>query len=494
MMGTTIVIFGASGDLTARKLLPALYSNFRKGRLPANTRIVGFSRTPFTDDAFRDKMHESITAFSSQSPDAQSWSEFAQNVHYQPGNLDKKEDYAQLFGQIGTTGSGGDNLLFYLATAPELYPVAIGNLGATGIVNETDQSGFRRIIIEKPFGHDLDSALLLNRQVHDVFREKQVYRIDHYLGKETVQNLLVFRFGNSIFEPIWNRNYIDHVQITVAETVGVGRRADYYEKAGVLRDMFQNHLLQLLTFVAMEPPAVYEADALRNEKVKVFMAFREISPKANSRQSVRAQYEGYTFEPGVDARSTTATYAALQLFIDNWRWQGVPFYLRSGKMMNDKRSEITIQFRQPPHQIFNDSTEDANVVSNRLSIRIQPDEGLHLRFITKVPDQGMKTRPVDMEFHYRDSFGAEAIPEAYERLLMDAISGDASLFARSDEIELAWKLIDSIEAGWISEFAPPVVLYKRNSWGPDAANELLSRDGRSWVQDPYERVDARISP
>jgi glucose-6-phosphate 1-dehydrogenase len=319
-------------------------------------------------------------------------------------------------------------------------------------------------------------------QLHAVAREKQIYRIDHYLGKETVQNLLVFRFGNAVFEPIWNRNYVEHVQITVAETVGVEHRAAYYDTAGVLRDMFQNHLMQLLTLVGMEPPAIVEADALRDEKVKVLRAIREISEESIARYSVRGQYEGYTSEEGVNPSSTTPTFAVLQLFIDNWRWQGVPFYLRSGKMLKEKLSEIVIKFRRPPLQMFDVQSGITALSTNHLSICIQPDEGFHFRFLTKVPDGGMETRQADMNFHFRESFGGPAIPEAYERLLLDALNGDASLFARKDEIELAWKITDCVQAGWDTSYAPPLSIYKRGSWGPASSDDMLWRDGRWWTQ------------
>ena len=480
---TAIVIFGASGDLTARKLIPALYNNFRKGRLPGQFSIIGFARRPYSDDSFRGKMKEGIRAFASDGFQEADWAKFSEHLFYHRGEFEGQKHYDALAGRIDELIGTGGNVLHYLATAPEYYPTVIRHLGDSGLLTENAEKGYRRIIIEKPFGRDLPSALVLNQELHHVLNEGQIYRIDHYLGKETVQNVIVFRFGNAIFEPLWNRNYIDHVQISVAETVGVEHRAGYYDTSGVLRDIFQNHLLQLLTLVAMEPPVAFEADALRNEKVKVLSALRDISPEHSARSTVRAQYEGYQSEQGVKPGSDTETFAAMKLYIDNWRWQGVPFYLRSGKMMKEKSSVITVQFRRPPTQILDVQAGKTELFTNRLGISIQPNEGIHLRFIAKVPDKGMETRPVEMDFNFRDSFGDKAIPEAYERLLLDALNGDASLFARSDEIELAWRFIDSLRAGWESSDAPPLITYAPGSWGPAASDELLGRDGRWWDQD-----------
>jgi glucose-6-phosphate 1-dehydrogenase len=487
-MKTTIVIFGASGDLTSRKLIPALYSNFRKGRLTEDTSIIGFSRHPFSDEAFRQKMKEGLLEFLPSEFNEQEWSSFARLLSYHQGDIDRLDDFHSLYKKIGSTEGDSGNYLFHLAIAPTLYINVIHMLHEAKLVRRDGNNGHRRIIIEKPFGHDLSSALELNSELLKIVNEDQIYRIDHYLGKETVQNLLVFRFGNAIFEPIWNRRYIEHVQITVAEDVGVEHRANYYDKAGVLRDMFQNHLLQLLTLVAMEPPAVVEANSLRDEKVKVLRAIREIAPEKSSHFTVRGQYDGYQSEPGVDPKSATETYAAIELFVDNWRWQGVPFYLRSGKMLSDKVSQIAIRFGRPPHQMFDVLAGATQLSTNHLSICIQPDEGFHLSFMAKVPDGGMTMRPADMDFHFRDSFRDQPIPDSYERLLLDALNGDPSLFTRSDEIEHAWKFIDSVHAGWQGEQAPPLEHYARGSWGPASADKLLWSNGRWWRQDCVGRI------
>lgn len=482
-MSTTIVIFGASGDLTARKLIPALYSNRKKNRLPGQTRVIGLSATPFTDDEFRQRMKQAVQTFTPADFDEHAWEAFAHDLFYQTGLFERDQAYEMLSARIQEGDGRAGDCLFYLAIAPRLFPVVLTGMGKAGMLSEDSHTGFRRIVVEKPFGRDLASACALNEALSRVATEDQIYRIDHYLGKETVQNILMLRFGNAIFEPLWNRNYIDHVQITVAESVGVGHRAGYYDVTGALRDMFQNHLLQLLTLVAMEPPGRIEANDLRNEKVKVLDALRDVAPEYSSRNTVRGQYRGYRAEEGVDPASGTETYAAVRLYVDNWRWQGVPFYLRSGKHLKEKTSEIVVQFRRPPTQVFDVQAGVTELFTNRLSICIQPDEGVHLRFIAKVPDEGMATRPVDMDFHYSDSFVGQAIPEAYERLLLDALRGDASLFARSDEIECAWKFIDAIRAGWDGEGAPAMQIYEPGSWGPEAADTLVGHDGRWWVHD-----------
>ncbi len=469
----TIVIFGASGDLTRRKLVPALYNLFCKKRLPPLTRIVGFARRPYGDDDFRARLEEGVRTFSAESFDPGTWRLFASAIGYFQGRLDQRGDYRRLKTFLDGLEGGAADRLYYLATSPAFYAEAVTSLGEAGLASR--EEGDRNIVVEKPFGRDLATSQALNREIHRVFDESQVFRIDHYLGKETAQNILFLRFANTIFEPVWNRRYVDHVQITVAETVDAGRRAGYYDSAGVLRDMFQNHLLQLLTLVAMEPPASFEADALRNEKVKVLSAVRPVALE----DTVLAQYEGYTRTEGVAPDTRTPTYAALKLYVDNWRWNGVPFYLRSGKAMAMKSSDIIIQFQPPPHVMF-DLREKRDFTANVLYLSIQPDEGIHLMFETKVPGSDQESRSVNMEFHYRSSFGGGALPEAYQRLLLDAMKGDAALFARSDEIETAWRLIDPVIAGREGEGAPRPATYARGSLGPAEGDALLARDGRAW--------------
>jgi len=470
---TTFIIFGASGDLTARKLIPALLNSYGKQRLPEKFNIVGFARRPWDDAELRKVLKEGMQELAPDAYNDEKWAPFAENITYVQGDLNTQADFAKLSEHLEKIEDGPGNRLYYLAVAPSFFVPIVENLGAADMVDQSE--GWRRVVVEKPFGHDLASAQELNQAIQAVFAEDQIYRIDHYLGKETAQNILYFRFANTIFEPVWNRNYVDNVQISVLESVDVGHRAGYYEEAGVVRDMFQNHLMQLLSLVAMEPSASFEADAVRNEKAKLFQAVRPLLLN----QTVRAQYEGYLQTDEVVEGSKTPTYAAMELFIDNWRWQGVPFYLRSGKALTTKSTEIIVEFKQPPHLMF-DGIEDEDFTPNILSMCIQPDEGIHLRLEAKVPDSS-KTQPVDMEFHYRSAFKGNNLPDAYERLLLDAVRGDASLFTRADGIEAAWRLMDPVITGWENDAdAPPMASYAHGSWGPEEANTLLNRAGRTW--------------
>ncbi len=471
---TSIVIFGATGDLTQRKLIPAIYNQRVKGRIPGQFNIVGSARTPLSHDEFRTRVRRGMESLAGLVPEAAAWNEFSSRLWFVPGDAGQPESCAALERFLSEREGGPANRLYYLATAPALFPVILNQLGAAEMTSE--ETGWRRIVVEKPFGRDLQSAVELNQIIHTAFEEHQVYRIDHYLGKDTAQNILYFRFLNTIFEPLWNRNYVDHVQITVSESVDVQHRAEYYDQAGVMRDIIQNHMLQLLTLVAMEPPAIFEADAVRNEKVKLLRAVRPVV----AQDTVRAQYEGYRATPGAAPDSVTPTFAAIKLFVDNWRWQGVPFYLRSGKALRSKTSEIVIEFKRPPHLLFQ-LPADYDLTPNFLSLCIQPDEGIHLRFETKVPGTPMETRSVDMEFHYPSSFGGQALPDSYERLLIDVLRGDASLFTRSDEIEMAWRLVDPIVEEWESPANHPALgLYRKGSWGPSEAETFIARDGRIW--------------
>jgi glucose-6-phosphate 1-dehydrogenase len=484
----TFVVFGASGDLTHRKLIPALFSLSRDKSLHPKSAVVGFARRPWSDDEFREAARPDVAE-----ADAHEWRRFAASIFYRRGTFENTEDYVALREFVesiererGTPG----HRVFYLATPPDAYPTILAGLGAAGLVHPAgDSARWTRVIIEKPFGHDLASARALNAQVHASFDERQVFRIDHYLGKETVQNILVLRLGNGIFEPLWNNRYVDHVQISVAESVGVEGRANYFERAGVLRDMLQNHMLQLLTLTAMEPPARFEADAVRDEKAKVLRALAPLRPEEVSERTVRGQYEagavagnavpGYREEPGVAPASGVETYLAARLEVDNWRWAGVPFYVRSGKRLAKRATEIAIAFRHPPYALFR-SAGCASLEANVLRLRIQPDEGISLSFGSKSPGQELHIDPVRMDFNYLTSFGADP-PDAYHRLLLDCNLGDSTLFARRDEVELAWEHVDAIAAGWASG-SPPLCGYAAGTWGPPDADQLLARDGRRWYR------------
>ena len=484
----TIVIFGASGDLTRRKLVPALHSLACSDLLPDHYLIIGAARSKLSHEDFRERMKQGVAAFGRLGlEECNEWDEFASHLYYLPIQYDDPDSYrllSEFIQELEAKHKVPPNRLFYLSTPPTLYVPIVERLGESGLARRVGD--FTRIVVEKPFGRDLKSAHELNERLHEVFGEDQIYRIDHYLGKETVQNIMVFRFGNAIFEPIWNRRYIDHVQISVLEDVDVGRRGGYYDQAGVLRDMFQNHLMQLLTLVTMEPPTAWDATLLRDEKVKVLRAVRPPRGAAVRTNTVRAQYrsahgEGPTYrkEPGVDPKSDTPTYAALELYIDNWRWQGVPFYLRSGKALARKVTEVVIQFKEVPHLLFDEHSPDA-VAPNQLSFCLQPDEGFHLRFQAKVPGAGMRTRSVQMTYMFASTFGEKALPEAYERLLLDALLGDASLFSRADGIEFSWRIIDAIQQAWDRGEGPPLTFYEPGTWGPPAADVMLAASGREW--------------
>ena len=485
-----VVIFGATGDLTHRKLVPALYNIAADGEMPPAVAVVGFARRPKTDEEFRQEMEEATRNFSRQTVRDEIWDGFAKSLFYHQSEFGDEEGYKKLAERLDRldeeSGTRG-NRLYYFAASPEQFETIVENLQKAGL-NKPREGSWARVILEKPFGTDLKSARHLNRVVQNAFAEDQTYRIDHFLGKETAQNILVLRFANAIFEPLWNTHYIDHVQITAAETLGVENRAGYYEGAGALRDMVQNHLLQLLCLVGMEPPTDLGADSIRDEKVKVVRSLRRFKEEEVGASVIRGQYvagaingkpvAAYREEKGVDPNSQTETFVALRMLVDNWRWADVPIYVRVGKRLPKSGTEISVHFKKAPQVLFN--RESQAIEQNVLVIRIQPDEGISLRMQAKVPGTSFRIESVKMDFHYGTSFG-KASPEAYERLLLDAMAGDATLFARRDEVEQAWAFVDTVEEAWAEkEDAPRLCTYPAGSWGPEEADELLARDGRSW--------------
>lgn len=493
----TIVIFGTSGDLTKRKLIPALFQLEQEGLLPKQARIMGFARQKKSQDQFRAEMQEALVEFarSKPKPASKDLNAFISNLYYFTGNYNNIDSFKELKAQLDKIDKelgippGEGNRLFYLATPPAIFSEVIDMLGQSGLIaNPKDKDRWTRVIIEKPFGRDLKTARTLNKNILSVLDEGQVYRIDHYLGKETVQNIMAFRFGNSIFEPLWNRRYVTHISITVAEAVSVENRGVFYDKSGALRDMVQNHMLQLLALVAMEPPASFAPDSVRDEKVKVLSSVPPIEIENVDRCTVRGQYAAgnidgrtipdYLREPGVDPNSVTETFVALKLHVDNWRWAGVPFYLRTGKSLSQRLTEINIEFRQPPLALFSQAGNDKHkemehMKSNRLSLRIQPNEGIRLSIGLKVPGPKMILQPKDMELCYGNVFDVEP-PEAYERLILDAISGDNTLFIRQDEVEAAWTILDGVLSSWAGEKSPHIHLYRAGTLGPYAADEFIA--------------------
>ena len=486
----TIVIFGASGDLTARKLVPAFYHLCMEKQMPPAFRIIGFARREKTDESWRNELRAALDQFSRTKPVNETvWRKFAANLFYCRGDLTEAADYKKLEEMLVSFGESPlrENLLFYLATLPSQFGEVVEQLHRAGLLHKNGY-GWQRIVVEKPFGHDLASARALNAELTRFVHEQQICRIDHYLGKETVQNILMFRFSNSVFERLWNRSLIDHVQITVSEKFGVGQRGGYYEEAGALRDIVQNHMLQVLSLVAMEPPVSLEAESIRDEKVKLLKSIRLLGSDDVVRQVVRGQYSagtmngqpvpGYRQEPKVKPDSNVETYVALKLFIDNWRWSDVPFYLRTGKCLPQSASEVRVQFRPTPHVLFAAQCGQ-QLDPNALALRLQPNEGIFLCFNGKVPGMSLGVRPVRMNFSYDAEFGAYT-PEAYERLLLEAIAGDATLFLRRDEVETAWKIADTIRQGWENKPLTDREFYAAGTWGPVASDDLLAQSGHAW--------------
>jgi len=490
---TIFVIFGGTGDLNARKLAPALYNLYLDGWMPEQFSIIGTGRTPLTDTQFRAKLMEDINQFSRSGKVTKAkWDVFSKNVFYQVSDINDHDTYKEFGKRVEAHNAEWNtkaNVIYYLAVSPNFFPIIASNISKAHLADDPEKT---RIVIEKPFGHDLESAKELNHQLSEIFNEKQIYRIDHYLGKETVQNIMAFRFANSIMEPLWNRNYIEHVQISVTEQLGVEERGDYYDGAGAMRDMMQNHLLQLLCLVAMESPVNFSADEVRNRKVDVLRAMRRFSPDDVRTAAVRGQYAsgwmqgkevpGYREEPKVNPESNTETFAAVKFFIDNWRWQGIPFYLRTGKRLHQSASTITIQFRDVPHMVFpTEATEGWQ--QNRLIISIQPEMSIRLQVQAKRPGIDMMLNVVDMVFDYKGTYTQQA-PEAYETLLLDTMLGDQTLFMRGDQVEEGWALIMPILNAWIHKKSLTFPNYSADSWGPESAEALIARDGFTWFTQP----------
>lgn len=490
---TALVIFGATGDLTKRKLLPALYNLAHDDYLPSCFVIMGAARSKLTDEQFRDDVYKSLKEFSRRPVEEEVWRKFAANLYYQPVDGSVADDFTKLrerLNTLGTERSENLNYLYYLSVAPEHFGPIAANLKHAGLVEEPQRSTRRTsLVIEKPFGHDLDSARILNKVVRGSFAEQQIYRIDHYLGKETVQNILVLRFSNGVFEPLWNHNHIDNIQITVSESIGVGSRAAYFDNSGILRDIVQNHLLQMLSLLCIEPPlSLSDANSIRDEKVKVLRAIKRYSLEEVTQSTVRAQYDagfvdgeavpGYAAESGVRAGSETETFVAMRLEIDNWRWVGVPIYVRVGKRLPRRITEISIFFKRAPSSIFR-GRQITDIEQNSLVIQVQPDEEIAFRINAKPPGPRLRVRPVDLDFAYEDSFAIRSA-EAYERLILDAMKGDATLFIRDDEIEEAWDLLAPVMHSWRSATPPPLFKYEAGSWGPTAAADLLRPRGHRW--------------
>lgn len=484
-----IVIFGASGDLTYRKLIPAIYALYNQDMLPGNFHVMGVSRSNFTNEAFRDKMIRGIKTFSEKEHlNEKQIEEFALHLSYFQMDMSLKKDYSRLkvaLEEINLQKELENNTIYYLSTPPSMFNSITSNIGYAGLNNTSN--GFKRLIIEKPFGYDLQSGLVLNHQLHEAFKEEQIYRIDHYLGKETVQNLLVMRFSNGIFEPLWNRNFIDHIEITSAESIGVESRGGYYDNSGALRDMLQNHLLQMVGLTAMEPPSSMDADAIRNETMKVLQSLQPIKEADVVKQVIRGQYleshvrgellKGYRDEKGVNQDSRTETFVAMKFFIDNWRWGGVPFYIRTGKRLPTRVTEIVIHFKATPHRLF--QNEALSQGCNQLIIRIQPDEGVLLKFGMKQPGSGFNVKTVNMDFHYSDLSNVH-LPSAYERLLYDVMLGDSTLYARADAVEAAWKFVNPIQNAWENNPDIKIYGYPAGTWGPENSDELIEADGMGW--------------